>query len=59
MRARAARRGMKLVKSRRRNTDAADFGRYWLTDATTGELITDDRGVTLADIAAFLDDEKP
>jgi hypothetical protein len=33
----AANRGLRLVKSRRRNPKAADYGRYGLVDRTTGE----------------------
>lgn len=35
----AANRGCRLVKSRRRNPDKADYGRYGLADAQTGEWV--------------------
>ncbi len=35
----AANRGCTLVKSRRRNPERADYGRYGLKDAQTGEPV--------------------
>jgi hypothetical protein len=35
----AADRGCRLVKSRRRNPEASDYGRYGLLDAETGEKL--------------------
>ena len=35
----AANRGLRLVKSRRRNPEAADFGRYGLLDAETKDKV--------------------
>ncbi len=39
LRSMAANRGCRLVKSRRRNPDKPDFGRYGLADAQTGEPV--------------------
>ena len=35
----ASNRGLRLVKSRRRNPDAPDFGRYGLVDPRTGDKL--------------------
>lgn len=58
----AQRQGLHLTRSSRRDPRALDFGRWWITDASTGALITPAgstdvarRGLTLEDIEAWLD----
>jgi hypothetical protein len=47
----AARRGLRLAKSRRRDERALDFGRYWLIDNRTGTVIAGGQwGVSLDEI---------
>ena len=47
----AARRGMRLAKSHRRDERALDFGRYWLIDNQAGTVIAGGQwGVNLDDI---------
>lgn len=43
----AQRRGYRLNRSKRRDPRAYDYGKYYLTDAFSGALLTDDHGVTL------------
>lgn len=51
----AARQGLRLVKSRRRDPNAVDFGQYWLTDPDTGGLVFGDQwGAELDDVEAWL-----
>lgn len=50
----AARQGLILNKSRRRDPRAYDFGVYWLVDARTNGLVTQDSGSSLDDIEAYL-----
>ena len=47
----AARRGMRLLKTRRRDEHALDFGHYWLTDNRTRAVIVGGEwGVSLEEI---------
>jgi hypothetical protein len=51
----AQRQGYKLVKSRRRDPRAADFGSYWLIDHDTGGAVEGGEwGTDLAVVAAWL-----
>lgn len=58
LRSMAANRGCKLIKSRRRNPDKPDFGRYGLVDAQTARPVFGFRRTrvkaTAADIEEFL-----
>lgn len=49
----AARQGYRLVKSRRRDPQAWDYGTYFLADAQTSGLATDQHA-SLDDVEAFL-----
>lgn len=51
----AARQGLRLVRSRRRDPRALDFGRYWLYREATGALLSPERGLTLDEIERRLD----
>jgi hypothetical protein len=46
----AARRGMRLVKSRRRDPKALDFGRYWLINRAGTIVAGDVDGISLDEI---------
>jgi hypothetical protein len=46
----AARRGMRLVKSRRRDPYALDFGHFWLLDRAGTVVAGDLDGISLDDI---------
>jgi hypothetical protein len=51
----AARRGIRLVKSRRRDERALDFGRYWLIDNRSGTALAGgDWGTGLDEIEEVL-----
>jgi hypothetical protein len=52
----ADRQGLRIVKSRRRDPRAIDYGSYWLLDVETSGIVEGDRnvGMTLADVADFL-----
>lgn len=57
----AKRQGLELVKSRRRDPRAIDFGVYWLAkpsapggDWRSRELVTAEQGVTLDEIEQYL-----
>ena len=50
----AARQGLALTKSRRRDERAIDFGRYWLTDRSGGWVAFGDSGADLDDIEKYL-----
>ena len=55
LRAAAARQGLRLVKSRRRDPRAIDFGTYWLLDVSTNGLVASDQfGLGLDDVARYL-----
>jgi hypothetical protein len=50
----AARQGLRLTKSRRRDPLALDFGRYWLTDDNNRGVAGDMNGCTLDEIEEVL-----
>jgi hypothetical protein len=51
----AARQGLRLQKSRRRDPRARDYGRYWLTDVYTNRGVAGDMdGCTLDEIERVL-----
>lgn len=50
----AERQGLALVKSRRRDPRAVDFGLYWLTNPATNTLETHEHGLSLDEIEAYL-----
>lgn len=50
----ARRQGLELVKSRRRDPRAIDYGLYWLVKATAAEPQTGQHGMTLDQIEAYL-----
>ena len=58
----AARRGLMLQRSKRRDPDALDFGKYWLVDISSNGVIFGGPGVTgfpdadLDEIEAYLKD---
>jgi len=55
----AKRQGLELTRSRRRDPQALDFGRYKLVDDETHEVVFGDRwGVALDDVEAFLSTER-
>jgi hypothetical protein len=53
----ADRQGLKLVRSRRRDPRALDYGLYWLTDVRTGAPVTPEGGVGLDAVEAVLTGE--
>jgi hypothetical protein len=55
----AARQGMTLTRSRRRDPQARDYGMYWLTDTVTGEPRSKDTGMTMEGIATMLKNGVP
>jgi len=50
----AQRRGLKLTRSRRRDSRALDYGRYWLTDLQANTVMTSEFGLTLDEVDAYL-----
>lgn len=50
----AERQGFTLTKSRRRDPRATDYGKYWLANASTNALETEERALTLDEIEAYL-----
>ncbi|MGV9837066.1 hypothetical protein ACWDUL_23150 [Nocardia niigatensis] len=50
----AARQGLRLVKSRRRDPRATDFERYWLYDSRNRIAFGDKQGTTLDAVEARL-----
>jgi hypothetical protein len=52
----AQRQGLRLVKSRRRDWRAADYGSYWLVQVARPKALIGDRniGMTLHGVASFL-----
>ena len=53
----AGRQGLRLVKSRRRDPRAYDYGRYWLQGENRA-LLTSEYGVTLDEVEKFLSGEE-
>jgi hypothetical protein len=53
----ADRQGLKLLRSRRRDPRALDYGLYWLTDVRTGAPVTPEGGVGMDAIEAHLTGE--
>lgn len=49
----ARRRGLRLAKSRRRDTGAPDYGLYWVADSDW-YLVSPDEGMTLDETEAWL-----
>lgn len=58
LRRKAERQGLRLVKSRRRDEDASDFGLYWLEDARSEPSTPTGKGLTLQEIEARLTHRK-
>lgn len=52
----AARQGYKLVKSRRRDPRAYDYGRYWIVDPNTNAIAAghDQFGMDLDEVEAWI-----
>ena len=50
----AKRRGFILRRSRRRDPQALDYGKYWLDDASDSCVLGGDWGVELDDVEAWL-----
>lgn len=53
----AERQGLTLIKSRRRDPRAVDYGKYWLAQISTNTLETSEQGMTLVEIEAYLTGE--
>ena len=56
----AERQGLRLIKSRRRDPRALDYGAYWLVDLETDGVVRGDSnvGATLDEIEAYLTGEE-
>ena len=55
MRRAAQGQGLRLVKCRRRDPRALDYGGYWLLDVSTNGMVAGGEfGVSLADVARYL-----
>jgi hypothetical protein len=51
----AQRQGMRLIKSRRRDPRALDYGQFWLVDAYTNGAVTSGQfGISLDEVEEFL-----
>lgn len=50
----AARQGLKIVKSRRRDPRALDYGRYWLLDRNGGPVAGGEQGLDLDQLCGTL-----
>jgi hypothetical protein len=50
----AARQGLKLTRSRRRDPRALDYGLYWLTDTRTNALVSPEAGLDIDATERFL-----
>jgi hypothetical protein len=50
----AARQGLKLRRSARRDPLAADYGLYWLSDAKTDRVKSPKAGISLDEIERYL-----
>jgi hypothetical protein len=53
----ASRQGLQLVKSRRRDYLATDYGMWWIVDPNTNTIVTSEYGMSLEGVAAYLKDE--
>jgi hypothetical protein len=53
----AERRGLRLVKSRRRDPRALDYGSWYITDASTSGLLTSEHGIDLDQVEAWLNED--
>ena len=49
------RRGYRLLKSRRRDPKAIDFGKFWITDLRNHQVYGDQWGATLDEIETWLE----
>lgn len=56
----AERQGYQLVKSRRRDPRAVDYGARWIVDPQTGDVVAGDerRGMSLDEIEAWLTSDR-
>ena len=54
----AARQGLRLSKSRRRDERAIDFGKYFLFDARANFLVSSEYGMSLDNVEAWLTDPR-
>lgn len=55
----AERQALRLVKSRRRDTRAADYGRYWLVEPNTNAIESGGQfGLSLDDVEEYLTTDK-
>jgi len=52
----AGRQGLRLIKSRRRDPRAVDYGRYWISGENRA-LLTSEYGVTLDEVEEYLSGE--
>ena len=51
----AQRQGMRLIKSRRRDPRALDYGQFWLVDIYTNGAVTSGQfGISLDEVEEFL-----
>ena len=50
----ANRQGLKLIKSRRRDPRALDFGAYWLVTASGNVIVTSEQGTDLDGAEGYL-----
>jgi hypothetical protein len=50
----AQRQGMRLIKSKRRDPRALDYGRYWLVLADINGVVTPEHGISLDEIEEHL-----
>jgi len=53
----AGRQGLRIVKSRRRDPRAVDYGRYWISGENRA-LLTSEYGVTLDEVEEYLSGEE-
>ena len=50
----AARQGLTLTRSKRRDPRALDYGVYWIGDANNQALLTNERGIDLDEVEKYL-----
>lgn len=59
MRRMAQRQGLRLIKSKRRDPRAVDFGQFWLVDIYTNGAVTGGQfGISLDEVEEFLISER-